>query len=46
MHSADYASIIVLAVFIFAAVSWTVSARKWFIGPVPNVDSPREKSDP
>ena len=23
-----------MAVFLFATVSWMVSARKWFIGPV------------
>lgn len=36
--SADYASVIVLAVFVFAGSSWVLSARKWFIGPLPNVD--------
>ncbi|KAF7977853.1 hypothetical protein HWV62_2615 [Athelia sp. TMB] len=30
----NYAVVIIMAVFLFAAVSWMVSARKWFIGPV------------
>ena len=34
----DYASVIVLAVFIFAAASWMLSARKWFVGPLPNIN--------
>ncbi|RDX46596.1 hypothetical protein OH76DRAFT_1443121 [Lentinus brumalis] len=33
----NYASVIVLAVFIFAAASWILSARKWFVGPLPNI---------
>ncbi|KAL7279659.1 hypothetical protein ACG7TL_006066 [Trametes sanguinea] len=33
----DYASVIVLAVFIFAGCSWLFSARKWFVGPLPNI---------
>lgn len=27
-----------MAVFIFAAVYWVVSAHKWFKGPIVNVD--------
>ena len=27
-----------MAVFIFASISWVVSARKWFKGPVRTVD--------
>jgi hypothetical protein len=27
-----------MAVFIFASVSWIVSAHKWFIGPVKTID--------
>ncbi|CDO72177.1 hypothetical protein BN946_scf184970.g29 [Trametes cinnabarina] len=34
----DYASVIVFAVFVFAGCSWLLSARKWFVGPLPNVD--------
>ncbi|EJF60961.1 amino acid transporter [Dichomitus squalens LYAD-421 SS1] len=37
----NYASVIVLAVFIFAASSWVLSARKWFVGPLPNIDATR-----
>ncbi|OSC97992.1 amino acid transporter [Trametes coccinea BRFM310] len=33
----NYASVIVLAVFIFAGCSWLFSARKWFVGPLPNI---------
>jgi hypothetical protein len=31
-----------MAVFIFATVSWNISAHKWFIGPVKTIDD----SDP
>ena len=34
----DYAVVIVMAVFIFATVSWVVSARNWFTGPITNID--------
>ena len=34
---ADYAAVLVLAVFLFAGGSWVLSARKWFVGPLPNV---------
>ncbi|KZT11815.1 amino acid transporter [Laetiporus sulphureus 93-53] len=34
----NYAVIIAMTVFIFASCSWMLSARKWFVGPVPNVD--------
>ncbi|KAI0629994.1 amino acid transporter [Trametes polyzona] len=30
---------IVLAVFVFAGGWWVVSARKWFVGPLPNIDN-------
>jgi hypothetical protein len=36
-YFADYAVVIIMAVFIYAALSWVVSARKWFKGPVPNL---------
>ncbi|KAI0774665.1 amino acid transporter [Trametes elegans] len=35
---ADYTVVIIMAVFIFASLSWVVSARKWFKGPVNTVD--------
>ncbi|KAI0254804.1 amino acid/polyamine transporter I [Lactifluus subvellereus] len=38
----NYAVVIIMAVFIYAALSWVVSARKWFKGPVPNLS--RESS--
>ena len=36
--SPDYAVLLIMAVFIFACGSWVVSARKWFTGPLPNID--------
>jgi hypothetical protein len=36
--SSDYAVVIIGAVFVFATVSWIVSARKWFHGPVRTVN--------
>ena len=33
----DYAVVIIMAVFIYAALSWAVSARKWFKGPASNL---------
>lgn len=41
---ADYAVVIIMAVFVFASVSWMVSARKWFTGPIVNVDDSRTAS--
>lgn len=34
----NYAAVIILAVFIFASGSWLLSARRWFVGPLPNID--------
>ncbi|KAI0713196.1 amino acid transporter [Fomitopsis betulina] len=34
----NYAVVIIMAVFLFASVSWIVSARKWFKGPVTTVE--------
>jgi len=34
----NYSVVIIMAVFIFASISWIFSARKWFIGPVRTVD--------
>jgi len=34
----NYAVVLVMAVFIFAATSWVVSARHWFTGPISNVE--------
>jgi len=33
----NYAVVIIMSVFIYAALSWLVSARKWFTGPVRNL---------
>ncbi|OSX59611.1 hypothetical protein POSPLADRAFT_1059803 [Postia placenta MAD-698-R-SB12] len=40
----NYAVVIIMAVFVFASVSWMVSARKWFTGPIVNVDDSRTAS--
>ncbi|CCL99550.1 uncharacterized protein FIBRA_01568 [Fibroporia radiculosa] len=34
----NYAVVIIMAVFVFASASWILSAHKWFIGPIKNVD--------
>ena len=34
----DYAVVLIMAVFIFASLSWIFSARKWFVGPISNLD--------
>ncbi|CCL99204.1 uncharacterized protein FIBRA_01219 [Fibroporia radiculosa] len=34
----NYAVVIIMAVFIFASCSWIISARRWFVGPLPNID--------
>lgn len=34
----NYGVVIVMAVFIFATISWNVSARKWFTGPVKTIN--------
>ncbi|KAJ8695534.1 hypothetical protein PTI98_008133 [Pleurotus ostreatus] len=39
----NYAIVLVAAVLLFASASWVLSARKWFTGPVPNVE--RDDSD-
>ncbi|KAH9179591.1 amino acid/polyamine transporter I [Lactarius sanguifluus] len=36
-ESMNYAVVIIMGVFIYAALSWVVSARKWFKGPVSNL---------
>ncbi|KAJ7626325.1 amino acid permease-domain-containing protein [Mycena polygramma] len=41
--SMNYAVLIVMAVFMFAAISWVTSAHKWFHGPIRNVDDTAEK---
>ncbi|KAJ7623574.1 amino acid transporter [Roridomyces roridus] len=41
----NYATLLVGAVFVFATVSWIFSARKWFHGPVRNVDDGTDKKN-
>jgi len=40
----DYSIVIIMAVFIFSSLSWVISARKWFRGPVRNIDESPEIS--
>jgi len=40
----NYAIVLVMAVFVFASVSWVLSARKWFTGPISNIDSHSEST--
>ena len=45
----DYAVVIIMSVFIYASLSWVISARKWFKGPIRNLNeesSLEEKEDP
>jgi len=37
-ETTNYAVVLVLPVFLFASLSWIFSARKWFTGPIKNVD--------
>lgn len=41
----DYAVVIIMTIFLFAAVSWIFSARYWFTGPIPNVARASSSSD-
>ena len=34
----DYSVVIIMGVFVFASLSWLLSARHWFIGPVRTID--------
>ncbi|KAM6496771.1 amino acid transporter [Amanita muscaria] len=52
VNDMNYTVVIVAAVFILSGLSWIISARKWFIGPVPNIrlsdarsESPSEKGE-
>ncbi|KAI0638666.1 amino acid transporter [Trametes polyzona] len=37
-NTMNYTVVIIMAVFIFASLSWIISARKWFKGPVKTVE--------
>ncbi|TRM58833.1 amino acid/polyamine transporter I [Schizophyllum amplum] len=39
----NYSVVLIMAVFIFASLSWVLSARRWFKGPVRTVDDSNEK---
>ncbi|TFY66632.1 hypothetical protein EVG20_g4457 [Dentipellis fragilis] len=41
----NYAVVLILAVFVFASGSWIISARKWFRGPVSNLDSTSSRDE-
>ncbi|KAF8888115.1 amino acid/polyamine transporter I [Infundibulicybe gibba] len=36
----NYAVVLIIAVLLFAGGSWVISARKWFTGPIKNIDDP------
>lgn len=40
----NYSVVIIGAVFVFASISWIVSARKWFHGPVRTVDESEDST--
>ncbi|KAJ3557265.1 hypothetical protein NP233_g11789 [Leucocoprinus birnbaumii] len=45
----NYAVVIVVGVFVLSAISWILSARKWFKGPVPNITEevfPKPRASP
>lgn len=44
MDRTDYAVVIIMGVFIFASISWVVSAHKWFHGPIKNINTSRTGS--
>jgi hypothetical protein len=43
----DYSVVIIMSVFIYASLSWVISARKWFKGPIRNLsdDSSLDEKD-
>ncbi|EIM85682.1 amino acid transporter [Stereum hirsutum FP-91666 SS1] len=41
----NYAVVIIAAVFLFASISWVVSAHKWFTGPIKNIDRTSSTED-
>jgi len=44
----NYAVVIIMSVFIYASLSWVISARKWFKGPIRNLseESSLDEKDP
>lgn len=43
-NDTDYAVVIVMAVFLFASISWVISARHWFHGPVSTINLPDDSN--
>ncbi|KAL4062497.1 amino acid/polyamine transporter I [Scleroderma yunnanense] len=41
----NYAVVIIMGVFAFASLSWVLSARKWFNGPIKTIDEPVPSMD-
>lgn len=41
----NYAVVIIMGVFAFASLSWVLSARNWFTGPIKTVDEPTSSVD-
>ena len=39
MFPIDYAVVILFGVFMLSTLSWVLSARKWFKGPIPNISA-------
>ncbi|TCD68631.1 hypothetical protein EIP91_010286 [Steccherinum ochraceum] len=44
--TADTMMVIVMAVFLFASLSWVLSAHKWFHGPIRTVEGDGSKASP
>ena len=41
----DYTVVIIMGVFVFASLSWVLSAHKWFRGPVRTVDDSQDAEE-
>ncbi|ETW84091.1 amino acid transporter [Heterobasidion irregulare TC 32-1] len=41
----NYSVVLIMAVFLFAAGSWVLSARKWFTGPVSNLSKTASREE-
>ncbi|EIW80962.1 amino acid transporter [Coniophora puteana RWD-64-598 SS2] len=41
----NYSVVLVMAVALFASLSWIFSARHWFTGPVPNIDNKKYENE-
>ena len=41
----NYAVVIIGGVFVLSALTWVLSARKWFTGPISNLDRESSRTD-